>query len=92
MFRISKDVVQMILNDEVKTPEEALAAFNKELAGDEPGTEIVAHIDTGYSNDFTPEHGNQAASALANTMRALSGVDLVFMQACYVANDIYAGD
>ena len=92
MFRISKDVVQMILKGEVATPQEALAAFNKELAGEEPGTEIVAHIDTGYSNDFTPEHGNQAASAIANTMRKLSGVDLVFMQACYVASDIYAGD
>ena len=92
MFRISKDVVQMILNGDVTTPQEALTAFNKELAGEEPGTEIVAHIDTGYSNDFTPEHGNQAASAIANTMRKLSGVDLVFMQACYVANDIYAGD
>ena len=92
MFRISKDVVQMILNDEVKTPKEALAAFNQELAGEEPGTEIVAHIDTSYSNDFTPEHGNQAASAIANTMRMLSGVDLVFMQACYVASDIYSGD
>lgn len=92
MFRISRDVVQMILKGEVATPQEALAAFNKELAGEEPGTEIVAHIDTGYSNDFTPEHGNQAASAIANTMRKLSGVDLVFMQACYVASDIYAGD
>ena len=92
MFRISKDVVQMILNGEVKTPKEALAAFNKELAGEEPGTEIVTHIDTAYSNDFTPEHGNQAASSIANTIRKLSGVDLVFMQACYVASDIYAGD
>ena len=92
MFRISRDVVQMILNGEVTTPAEALAAFNKALAGEEPGTEIVAHIDTYYSNDFTPEHGNQAASSLANTMRKLSGYDLVFMQACYVANDIYAGD
>lgn len=92
MFRISKAVVQMILNDEVTTPQEALAAFNKELAGEEPGTEIVAHIDTYYSNDFTPEHGNQAASAVANTIRKLSGYDMVFMQACYVANDIYAGD
>ena len=90
MFRISKDVVQMILNDEVKNPKEALDAFNKELAGEEPGTEIVAHIDTGYSNDFTPEHGNQAASAIANTMRVLSGADLVFMQSCYVASDIYS--
>ena len=92
MFRISRDVVQMMLKGEVTTPREALDAFNRELAGEEPGTEIVAHIDTPYSNDFTPEHGNQAASAIANTMRALSGVDLVFMQACYVANDIYAGD
>ena len=92
MFRISKDVVQMILNGEVTTPEEALAAFNQELAGEEPGTEIVARIDTGYSNDFTPEHGNQAASAVANTIRALSGADLVFMQSCYVASDIYAGE
>ena len=92
MFRISKDVVQLILNGEVTTAKEALDAFNKELAGEEPGTEIVAHIDTSYSNDFTPEHGNQAASSIANTMRKLSGYDLVFIQACYVANDIYAGD
>ena len=92
MFRISRDVVQMILRGEVSTPEEALSAFNQELAGEEPGTEIVAHISKGYSNDFTPEHGNQAASAVANTIRKLSGYDLVFMQACYVANDIYAGD
>ena len=92
MFRISKDVVQMILNGEAKTPKEALDAFNKELAGEEPGTQIITHINTGYSNDFTREHGNQAASSIANTIRKLSGVDLVFMQACYVANDIYAGD
>ena len=92
MFRISRDVVHMILRGEVSTPEEALSAFNQELAGEEPGTEIVAHISKGYSNDFTPEHGNQAASAVANTIRKLSGYDLVFMQACYVANDIYAGD
>lgn len=92
MFRISKDVVQMILNGEAKDAKEALAAFNEELAGEEPGTEIVARIDTHYSNDFTKEHGNQAASAIANTMRVLSGVDLVFMQSCYVASDVYAGD
>ena len=92
MFRVSKDVVQMILNDEVSTPKEALDAFNTELALGESGSEIVDHIDTAYSNDFTPEHGNQAASSSANTMRVLSGVDLVFMQACYAASDIYSGD
>ena len=92
MFRISKDVVQMILSGEVKDAKEALDAFNKKLAGEEPGMEIVAHIDTYYSNEFTPEHGNQAASAVANTMRELSGADFLFMQACYVASDIYSGD
>ena len=92
MFRISRDVVQMILKGEVTTPKEALDAFNSELAGEEPGAEIVAHVDTAYTNDFHPEHGNQAASAVANTMRAIYGVDLAFMQACYVASDIYSGD
>ena len=92
MFRISRDVVQMMLRGEVTTAREALDAFNSELAGEEPGTEIVAHIDTAYSNDFSPEHGNQAASAVANTMRSIYGVDLAFMQACYVASDIYSGD
>ena len=92
MFRISRDVVQMILNGEVQTAQEALTAFNNELAGEEPGTQIVAHIHTPYANEFTPEHGNQAASAVANTMRKFSGCDLVLLQGCYVASDIYAGD
>ena len=92
MFRISRDVVQMILNGEVSTAKEALDAFNAELASEEPGTEIVAHVDTAYSNAFDPERGNQAASAIANTMRSITGVDLLFMQACYVASDIYSGD
>lgn len=92
MFRISKDVVQMILNGEITTPEEALNQFNEELKSEEPGTEIVAHIDTTYPNDFTIQHGNQAASSIANTMREISGVDMVFMQSCYVASDIYSGD
>ena len=92
MFRISKDVVQLILNGEVNTASEALDAFNTELASVEPGLETVCHIDKYYSNEFTAEHGNQAASVIANTIRDLSGFDMVFMQSCYVANDIYEGD
>ena len=92
MFRISKDVVQLILNGEVNTASEAIDAFNTELASVEPGLETVCHIDKYYSNEFTAEHGNQAASVIANTIRDLSGVDMVFMQSCYVANDIYEGD
>ena len=92
MFRISQDVVQRMLTGELTTPKEALDAFNSELAEEEPGTQIAAHIDTALSNEFDPEHGNQAASAVANTMRSIYGVDLAFMQACYVASDIYSGD
>ena len=92
MFRISKDVVQQILVGELKTPEEALDAFNAELAGDDPADQVVAHIDTTYSNEFTPEHGNQAASAICNTFRVEVGADLLFAHACYVSGDIYAGD
>lgn len=92
MFSISKDVVQQILLGKLKTPEEALDAFNAELAGKVPEDQAVAHIDTAYSNEFTPEHGNQAASAICNTFRAEMGVDLLFAHACYISGDIYAGD
>ena len=92
MFRISRDVVQMILKGEVKTPKEALDAFNTEMSSDNPEDEIAAHIDTAYSNTFTKEHGNMAASAVCNTIRAEAGVDMMFAQACYIGSDIYAGD
>lgn len=49
-------------------------------------------MDTFYSNDFTAEHGNQAASAICNTMRAETGVDVLFAQSCYIASDIYEGN
>lgn len=92
MFRISKDVVQKILLGEPETPQEALDAFNAELAGDDPEDQVVAHIDTVYSYDFSPEHGNQATSAIFNTVRTEIGTDLLFAQACYVSGDIYTGD
>lgn len=92
MFRISKNVVQKMLIGELKTPEEAFSAFNAELAGDDPADQVVAHINTAYSNEFTPDHGNQAASVICNTLRAETGVDLIFAQACYISGDIYAGD
>ncbi|MGN1230351.1 MAG: 5'-nucleotidase C-terminal domain-containing protein, partial [Anaerotignum sp.] len=92
MFRISRDVVQMILRGEAQTPADALAAFNTLLAGEDPADAVVATIDTAYSNDFTKEHGNQAASVICNTIRAEAGVDMVFGQACYASSDIYTGE
>ena len=92
MFSISQDVVQRILLDELKTPEEAFDAFNAMMAESEPSDDVAAHIDTAYSNGFTAERGNLAASAVYNTVRAEAGVDMVFGQACYISSDVYAGD
>ncbi|MDO4517021.1 MAG: extracellular solute-binding protein [Bacillota bacterium] len=92
MFRISREVVQQILKQEVATPQEAFDAFNALLAAENPADQVVAHIDTYYSKDFTEEHGDQAASAICNTIRAEAGVDLLFAQACYISSDIYEGD
>lgn len=92
MFYISKNVVQKILLGELNTPEAAFDEFNAELEKYGSMEETVAHIDTTYSNEFNPEHGNQAASAICNTFRAEMGVDLVFAHSCYISGDIYAGN
>lgn len=92
MFSISQNVVQRILLGELNTPEEAFEAFNALMMENEPSDDVVAHIDTAYSNQFTVAHGNMAASAVYNTVRAEAGVDMVFGQSCYVSSDVYKGD
>lgn len=92
MFKISRIVVHKILRGELKTPQAAVDAFNEELKKDNVPDPIVARIDKGYSNYFTPEHGNQAASAVMNTVRKLVGADLLFVQACYASGSVYAGE
>ena len=92
MFSISQNVVQRILTGELKTPKEAFAAFNTQLAEEKSSDTVVAHIDTAYSDRFTPDHGNMAASAVYNTVLAEADVDLVFGQSCYISSDVYAGD
>ena len=92
MFSVSQSIVQQILKGELQTPEEAFDAFNSELEGENQENQVAAHIDTGYSNEFTAEHGNQAASAICNTLREEIGVDVLFGQSCYIASDIYEGD
>ncbi|MGM9570375.1 MAG: ABC transporter substrate-binding protein [Phascolarctobacterium sp.] len=92
MFKISRIVVHQILRDEIKTPQEALNVFNEELKKESVPDPVVVKIEKGYSNDFTPEHGNQAASAVMNTVRKLVGTDLLFVQACYTSGSVYAGE
>lgn len=92
MFSVSQSVVQKILKGEVKSPKEAFDTFNSELESEQQEKQVAAHVDTGYSNEFTEEHGNQAASAICNTMREETGVDVLFAQSCYIASDVYEGD
>lgn len=92
MFSISQDVVQRILNDELTTPKAAFDAFNEQLSATKDPEPTAVTIEKGISNDFTSEHGNQAASALYNTILAESGADLVLGQACYASGSIAAGD
>ena len=92
MFSISQNVVQRILLDELSTPKEAFDEFNKLMTESESSDKAVAHIDTSYSNEFTTEHGNLAASAIYNTVLAEADVDLVFGQSCYISSDVYEGD
>ena len=92
MFSISQSVVQGILRGELNTPKEAFDAFNDLMTKSESSDDVVAHIDTSYSNQFTTEHGNLAASAVYNTVRAEADVDMVFGQSCYISSDVYEGD
>ncbi len=92
MFKVSRIVVHKILRGELKTPEAALDAFNEELKKETVQDPIVVKLDKGYSNEFTPEHGNQAASAVFNTIRKLVGSDLLFVQAVYASGSVYAGE
>ncbi len=92
MFSISQNVVQRIILGELNSPKAAFDAFNELMVEDKPDETVVAHIDTAYSNDFTTEHGNQAASAVYNTVREEAGVDMVFGQSCYISSDVYEGD
>lgn len=94
MFSVSQTVVNEMLTGELTTAQEALDEFNRILKENETSAEedTVAHIDTGYSRTFTEEHGNQAASALFNTMREETGVDCMIGQSACVGCDIMAGD
>lgn len=92
MFSISQNVVQRILLGELNTPKEAFDAFNVLMTESDTSDDVVAHINTAYSNTFTTEHGNLAASAVYNTVLEEADVDLVFGQSCYISNDVYEGD
>lgn len=92
MFLISKEVVQKILRGEIDTPRKAFDLFNARMLQKKSQDPAVCHVDTAYSNAFTAEHGNPAASAIFNTIRREAGTDLLYAQSCLVSGQVYEGD
>ncbi len=92
MFSVSKTVVQGMIDGTYPDALSAFDAFNAMMDSPEDGAEQAAHIDTGYSYIFDPEHGSQAASAVLNSVREETGAELLIGPAAAVAGDISAGD
>lgn len=93
MFSISQDVVTKMISGEITTAADALNAFNEELADDTVATEpTVMHLDRSYSHEFKSDGGNEAASAIYNTVREKLGVDCVLGQSAIAGGDIPEGD
>lgn len=93
MFSVSKTVVTKMLSGEITSGKDAFDAFNAELAGksaEEAPT--VMHLDKTYSHKFKADGGNEAASALYNTLREELGVDCVIGGSSIIGADILEGD
>lgn len=92
MFSISKDVVQRMLTGELSTAQEAYDDFDRQMREtDDTAAETAFTIETGYSHDFDAKKGNEAASAIYNSVREELGVDLMIGSAAVVPGDIPAG-
>ncbi|MCM1326739.1 MAG: ABC transporter substrate-binding protein [Bacteroidales bacterium] len=92
MFSVSQTVVQGMISGEYPDARSAFEAFNTAMSAPQGDREIIAHIDTGYSYTFDPEHGSQAASAVLNSLREEVGTQMLIGPAEAVAGNIIAGD
>ncbi|MCM1559948.1 MAG: ABC transporter substrate-binding protein [Butyrivibrio sp.] len=54
--------------------------------------EIVATLETGYPVSFQADGGNQAGSAIANTLREIGGGDFLLAPSSISPGSLYAGD
>ena len=91
MFSISLPVVRGMISGEYPDARAAFDAFNAAMnipAGD---TEPVYPLDTSYPYAFDPDHGNQAVSAVMNSLREEVGTQLALGQTSDVSGDIVAG-
>lgn len=85
----SYESVQRMIKEDL-TAKEALDIFNEVYVAEEEEPLDVATIENGYLYEFT-EHGSEAFSARVNTLRALSGDELLLAHSVMNTSDIYEG-
>ena len=94
LYLASKTAVQGLINGEL-TPESAYTVANK-ITGSkvtqESQTEIVFTSNQTYTSDFIQNAGNQAASAITNTLRTIAETDILFAPSYISTGSFYAGD
>ncbi|MDO5135506.1 MAG: extracellular solute-binding protein [Eubacteriales bacterium] len=72
---------------------QAYDAFNQRLrTKEEQRDEVVVHFDKGYSSVFDPEKGNEAASAITNTLREYFGSDILIALGSSYSGVVYGTD
>ena len=91
-FAISRNVVQNMING-VYDADGAYQDFNRQLTTPKEvhAEESSYHIETGYAYTFT-EHGSQAVSVVANTLRKQTGADVLIGYSSIITSSIYAGE
>lgn len=92
MFSISKEVVQKMVRREIDEIE-AYKEFSSLLSSkdDSLSEEVVMVQDESYPLTFC-ENGNEAASAVLNTIRSAIGSDIAISYSSLVSSPIYKGE
>ncbi|MCM1097532.1 MAG: ABC transporter substrate-binding protein [Ruminococcus flavefaciens] len=70
----------------------AFERMNAALSDPVVDREIVATLETGYPVSFRADGGNQAGSAIANTLREIGGGDFLLAPSSISPGSLYAGD
>lgn len=84
--------IQSYLKGEIDI-DTAFEVMNTTLADPVQETpETIITLENGYSVSFDKEKGNQAASAIANTMRKISGSDALLAPSSIATGSLYADD
>lgn len=86
----AKEAIQGMMRGEL-TSDAAYALMNDMLVNTEKTEpEIVATLQKAYPVDFDKEKGNRAGSAISNSMRKISGCDLLLAPSSVATGSIYA--